>query len=104
MSDTSVENSIALTEIQDMATSSVSEVRQPEDNAGVQFPPPLIHAVAILISVAGNALNPVYLPYSDLFWWLGQVLLASALVLSSWGFATFNKAHNPVRPDQPVQG
>lgn len=74
-----------------------------EDHANVNFPPPLIHGVGILSAVGLNALFPLTLAESALFWWLGQSLFLFALAVAVPSFRKFAKSGTPVPPNRPVQ-
>lgn len=74
-----------------------------EDNANVNFPPPLIHGVGILSALRLNALFPLTFAESTLFWWLGQSLFLFALVVAVPSFRQFAKSGTPVPPNRPIQ-
>ena len=69
-----------------------------EDNPGVRIPPPFIFLSFFLIGVILRRWMPdafVSVP-------LGIFLLAAAIALMAWGFATMLRARTAILPDKPA--
>jgi protein-S-isoprenylcysteine O-methyltransferase Ste14 len=83
---------------------NISAGTSAKDNANVQFPPPLIHAVAILFGIGLASYFPLSLPEPPLLIWLGIVLIGVSLPISGSAFRQFRRSRNPVAPNQPISG
>ena len=80
-------------------TSQVSQ----QEHANVNFPPPFIHGVGIFSALGVEQMLPGVLPALGNFWWLGFVMVTFSLVIALMSFREFNRAQNPVPPNQPIQ-
>ncbi|MES9854701.1 MAG: isoprenylcysteine carboxylmethyltransferase family protein [Candidatus Thiodiazotropha sp. L084R] len=74
------------------------------DHAGVNFPPPLIHAVGLIAAVVLNQIYPLSLPQLGLLWWVGVTLTGFTFILASLSFRQFSLEENPVAPNQQIKG
>lgn len=73
------------------------------DHANVHFPPPLIHFIFILITVAVNQFIPVALPRAVLLIGTGMGLIFLSILIAGSAFSQFAQSNNPVPPNQPVK-
>jgi len=75
----------------------------PTEHANVNFPPPFIHGVGIFSAIGVEQILPGVLPAPENFGWLGFVMVSFSLFLALMSFREFNRAKNPVPPNQPIQ-
>ncbi len=75
-----------------------------ENHANVNFPPPLIHLVAIMTAVGIDTLFPLALAAHGLSAMLGPVLMVLSALIAGSAFRQFARNDNPVLPNQPVKG
>lgn len=75
----------------------------PQEHANVNFPPPFIHGVGVFSALGVEKMFPGILPVLDNFWWLGFVMVSISLLIALMSFREFNRAQNPVPPNQPIQ-
>ncbi|MCF6346927.1 MAG: isoprenylcysteine carboxylmethyltransferase family protein [Flavobacteriaceae bacterium] len=70
------------------------------DNAGVHFPPPLIHLIAVGVGIFLNVLYPLDIYIETTFLWLGYGLIVVSLIVAGLCFREFKVASTSIKPDQ----
>lgn len=83
---------------------NISTMDSESDHADVNFPPPLIHAVGLIVALVLNQIYPLSLPQLGLLWWAGVTLTGFTFILASLSFRQFSFAENPVAPNQQIKG
>jgi protein-S-isoprenylcysteine O-methyltransferase Ste14 len=77
---------------------------EPLANAGVNFPPPLIYLIALVIGYGMNKWIPLWLVVPEPRWMfrLGLALIAAGLVFAVWGIVTFKRHNTAIVPNRPA--
>jgi protein-S-isoprenylcysteine O-methyltransferase Ste14 len=72
------------------------------DNPGVIAPPPLVYLAGMVLGFGIEMLAPIRLSGSPAFLLVGWGLLALAMGLSAWGYATMRRAGTNIDPREPA--
>ena len=74
----------------------------PQDNAGVLAPPPLLFLACVSAGALLHHYYPVRLMDRQFAWWMGGTLACVAGVLAAWAMLVMRASGTNIRPDRPV--